>query len=209
MNVPALLAYLCDPTKLKYRPVAGEYIWADNELKPYRDINTPLYLAFSSDTSMRFTPIVNAQTGQFAKIAIEDQPMAYVRVVIDDTLHTFGWNRQPDPFDYYGNGPNFQFVSVYAMNQQIPWYATPNHIPGNPYTQPATIIQRASNTPTWCNASCQQGDPQAAMIMRPNGTSPARVRGSGSPRRSSPGLICWRATSGTSTCAVPCSASSC
>ena len=37
MNVPALLAYLCDPTKLEYRPVAGEYVWADNELKPYRD----------------------------------------------------------------------------------------------------------------------------------------------------------------------------
>ncbi len=166
MNVPPLLAYLCDPTKLKYRPVAGEYIWADNELWPYQDINTPLYLAFTSDTSMRFTPIVNAQTGQFAKIAIEDQPMAYVRVVIDDTLHTFGWNRQPDPLDFYGNGPNFQFVSVQAMNLQIPWYATPNHIPGNPYTQPATIIQRASNSPTWCDASCQQGDDQAVVIMQ-------------------------------------------
>ena len=37
-NLPALLAYLCDPTKLEYRPVAGEYIWADNELKPYRNV---------------------------------------------------------------------------------------------------------------------------------------------------------------------------
>ena len=111
MNVPPLLAYLCDPTKLEYRPVAGEYIWADNELSPTRTY-TPLYDAVGSDTSIRFTPIINAQAKQFAKLAIEDEPMAYARVVVDDVLHTFGWNRQPDPYDYYGNGPNFQFVSV-------------------------------------------------------------------------------------------------
>jgi hypothetical protein len=165
-NLPALLAYLCDPTKLEYRPVAAEYIWADNELKPYRDITTPLYDQYGSDPSVRFTPVVNAQTGQFARLAIEDQPMAYVRVVIADTLHTFGWNRQPDPLDFYGNGPNFQFVSVRDMNLQIPWYATPDRIPGNPFTQPATIIQEANNRPNWCNASCQKGDPQAVLIMQ-------------------------------------------
>jgi hypothetical protein len=165
-NLPAILAYLCDPTKLEYRPAAGEYIWADNELEPYRKVNTPLYLAFGSDVSMRFTPVVSAQTGEFAKIAIEDQPMAYVRMVIDDTLHTFGWNRQPDPFDVYGNGPNFQFVSAHAMNLQIPWYATPYHIPGNPDTQLANVNQLASDTPTWCDAKCQQGDLQANLIMK-------------------------------------------
>jgi hypothetical protein len=154
-NLPGLLAFLCDPTKPQYRPVAGEYVWADHELRPYEYMNTPLYLAYNSDTSMRFTPEVNALTQQFAKFAIEDQPLAYVRVVIDDTLHTFGWSRQPDPFDYYGNGPNFQFVSGHTMNLQIPWYATPYQIPGNPYTQP----------PTWCNATCQQGDQQAVLIM--------------------------------------------
>jgi hypothetical protein len=164
-NLPATLAYLCDPAKLEYRPPAGEYVWADNEMYPYRDVNTPLYLAFTADTSARFTPTASGQTEQFAKIAIEDQPMAYLRVVIDDTLHTFGWNRQPDPFDYYGNGPNFQFVSAHQMNLQIPWYATPYHIPGNPYTQPATIAHLAGDTPTWCNASCQEGDPQAAQFM--------------------------------------------
>jgi hypothetical protein len=164
-NLPTVLAYLCDPTKLEYRPPAGEYVWADNELYPYRDVSTPLYLAFTSDTSDRFTPTASGQTEQFAKIAIEDQPMAYLRVVIDDTLHTFGWNRQPDPLDFSGNGPNFQFVSAHEMNLQIPWYATPHHIAGNPYTQPASIIQRASDTPTWCNANCQLGDPQAAQIM--------------------------------------------
>ena len=153
------------PSQAGVPPAAGEYVWADNELAPHRDINTPLYLAFGSDTAARFTPTASAQTGQFAKIAIEDQPMAYVRVVIDDTLHTFGWNRQPDPLDFYGNGPNFQFVSVHAMNLQIPWYATPYHIPGNPYSQQATVIQRASSNPTWCNVSCQKGDPQAIQVM--------------------------------------------
>jgi hypothetical protein len=159
MNVPPLLAYLCDPTKLEYRPVAGEYVWADNELKPYQDSYTPLYLAFGSDTAARFTPVVSAQTQKFAEIAIEDQPVAYARVVIDDILHTFGWNRQPDPHDYYGNGPNFQFVSTQVMNLQIPWYATSYHIPGTPTHQPD------SSSPTWCNATCQQGDPQAVQIQ--------------------------------------------
>jgi hypothetical protein len=164
-DLPAVLSYLCDPTKLEYRPPAGEYVWADNELYPYRSINTPLYLAFGSDTSARFTPVASAQTEQFAKIAIEDQPMAYLRMVIADTLHTFGWTRQPDPYDYAGNGPNFRFVSAYEMNQQIPWYATPYHIPGTPYTQLSTPEQRASDTPTSCNANCQLGDPQAVQIM--------------------------------------------
>jgi hypothetical protein len=164
-NLPAVLSYLCDPTKLEYRPPAGEYVWADNELYPHRSVNTPLYLAFGSDTSVRFTPVASAQTEQFAKVAIEDQPMAYLRMVVDDTLHTFGWNRQPDPYDYAGNGPNFRFVSAHEMNLQVPWYATPYHIPGNPYTQQPTIEQKATGTPTWCNADCQQGDPQAVQIM--------------------------------------------
>jgi hypothetical protein len=165
-NLPTTLAYLCDPAKLDYRPPAGEYVWADNELYPHRSLYTPLYLAFGSDTSVRFTPVANAQTGQFAKLAIEDQPVAYARVVIDDVLHTFGWNRQPDPYDYYGNGPNFRFTSAHDMNQQIPWYATPSHIPGTSYTQQATDVQKANSSPTWCDASCQEGDPGAVQIMQ-------------------------------------------
>ena len=160
MNVSPLLQYLCDPTQLDYRPVAGEYIWADNELKPYQDRYTPLYLAVGSDTSLRFTAAINAQAGQFAERAIEAEPFAYARVVVDDVLHTFGWNRQPDPHDYSGNGPNFQFVSAHEMNLQIPWYVTPARIPGNPYHQPR------SQSPTWCDAKCQQGDEQAVVIMQ-------------------------------------------
>jgi hypothetical protein len=163
MDVPPLLTYLCDPTQLADRPPPGEYIWADNELlpngSPDRDAYTPLYQVLGSDTSFRFTPEISSQLTQFAERAIEDQPMAYVRAVTDDVLHTFAWNRQPDPYDYYGNGPNFQFVSTHEMNLQIPWYATPYQIPGNPEYQPH------STDPTWCNESCQKDDQQAIQIQ--------------------------------------------
>jgi hypothetical protein len=166
MNVPALVAFLCDPTKLADRPVAGEYIWADHEQLPYsehgrRDYYTPMYNAYGSDTSARFTPEVNALAKQFALSAIESQPQAYARVVIDDVLHTFGWSRQPDPNDYYGNGPNFRFVGQHEMNLQIPWYVTPAHIPGNP-----TYQEHSTSALTWCNAKCVAGDTQAAVIMK-------------------------------------------
>jgi hypothetical protein len=47
-------------------------------------------------------------------------------VVIGDTLHTFGWNRQPDPNDYEGNGPAFRFVDGATLNGLIPWWANPD-----------------------------------------------------------------------------------
>jgi len=163
MNVPPLLAYLCDPTQLVNRPPAGEYIWADNELplpgQVYGDL-TPLYKALGADTSLRFTPEISGQLQQFAERAIEDMPMAYARVVIDDTLHTFGWTRQPDPNDYAGNGPNFRYVDTREMNRQVPWYATPYHIPGNPEYQP-----HSTTSTTWCDAKCQKSDVQAAVIL--------------------------------------------
>jgi hypothetical protein len=167
MNVPSLTAFLCDPTKLKDRPVAGEYIWADDEALPYAryhgepEYYTPMYHAYGSDTSLRFTAQVNALAKQFAVAAIESQPKDYAKVVIDDVLHTFGWNRQPDLHDYYGNGPNFRFVSAHDMNLQIPWYVTPTQIPGNP-----TYQLHSTSAETWCDATCQQNDSQAVVIMQ-------------------------------------------
>jgi hypothetical protein len=193
MDEPALLAYLCDPTKLKYRPPAGEYIWADNELPPFEKVNTPLYLALGSDTSQRFNAVVSAQMRQFAEHAILSQPKDYLRTVVGDVLHTFGWTRQPDPDDYAGNGPNFRFVSTSAMNLQIPWYATPVHIPGNPTYQPM------SSSLTWCNATCRP-----ARSSRRKRTSPARA--TGGPRRCSRGLTGCSGTSGTCSCPAACSA---
>jgi hypothetical protein len=120
------LQELCDPTPPSLRPVSGEYIWTDNELGPDANVNTPLYnLTGSADTSLRFTPYIDGLTGKFAKDAILAQPLDYLRVVTHDTLHTFGWNRQPDPNDYSGNGPAFQFVSDSALDALIPWWAGP------------------------------------------------------------------------------------
>ena len=135
MTLPADLRYLCDPTKPQDRPAAGEYIWADNELPPHQNTYTPLYKTLNSNTGLRFTVTVSGQAGQFAERAIEAQPVAYLRVVTRDVLHTFGWNRQPDPGGYSengnGNGPTFQFVSGPEMTAQIPWYA-PRRPAGRP-----------------------------------------------------------------------------
>ena len=123
MNPPADIRALCDPTPPYYRPVSGEYLWTDNELGPYYWRTSPLYnLTKSSDTSQRFTPQVNGMAEKFARDAILAQPGDYLRVVLHDTLHTFGWNRQPDPYNYYGNGPVFQFDPVAPP---VPWWAGP------------------------------------------------------------------------------------
>jgi len=123
---PANLQVLCDPTPKFRRPVAGEYIWADNELGASAGTTTPLYnLTQSADTNWRFGPYVNGLTEKFARDAIVAQPLDYLGTVAVDTLHTFGWNRQPDPNDYAGNGPAFQFVSGSELNSLIPWWAGP------------------------------------------------------------------------------------
>jgi hypothetical protein len=83
---------------------------------------------------------MNARTKSFAERAISAQPAAYVRVVTKDILHTFGWNRQPDPNDWYGNGPAFEFVaSTGHLDSLIPWYAQPSY--ANSGTQARQIHQ--------------------------------------------------------------------
>ena len=127
IDPPARLRFLCDPTPPSLRPVAGEYIWADNELGPDAGRHTPLHtFTDSSDNSLRFGPVINAETEAFARDAILAQPADYLRVVVDDTVHTFGWNRQPDPNDYAGNGPAFRFVDGPTLTGLIPWWANPD-----------------------------------------------------------------------------------
>jgi len=123
---PADLQVLCDPTPPYLRPVSGDYIWTNNELGPDKSKATPLYNATQSeDTSLRFTPSINSMAGKFARDAILAQPFDYLHVVAHDTLHTFGWTRQPDPNDSYGNGPAFSFVSGAELAHLIPWWAGP------------------------------------------------------------------------------------
>jgi hypothetical protein len=126
INPPADVRALCDPTPPHLRPVSGEYLWADYEKWPANHVTTPLYNLYKShDNTLRFTPTVNGMAQKFAKEAILAQPVDYLRVVAHDTLHTFGWNRQPDPNNYYGNGPAFQFVPGRTLNALIPWWANP------------------------------------------------------------------------------------
>jgi hypothetical protein len=145
MKLPADLVFMCDPTKPRYRPAAGEYIWADNELWPYQNTYTPLYRALGSDTGKRFTATFSSQARTFAERAIEAQPAAYLRVVTRDILHTFGWSRQPDPTGNVanGNGPTFQFVSGQVMTGQVPWYAGKDYGTAGGTDQQSHIIYTA------------------------------------------------------------------
>ena len=122
---------LCDPTPPRLRPVSGEYLWANNERWPANHVTTPLYnLYHSGNNKLRFTPAVNGMAQKFAREAILAQPISYLHVVAHDTLRTFGWNRQPDPRNYYGNSPAFQFVSGKTLTALVPWWVNP--YPGDP-----------------------------------------------------------------------------
>jgi hypothetical protein len=118
----AKLRTLCDPTPTWARPASGEYLWANYELWPYNNHKTPLASLTGFDNTKRFTPYIEGLTQKFAEQAIIAQPLDYARVVAKDTLHTFGWNRQRDPGDIYGNGPPFRFGNT---PQPVPWWAMP------------------------------------------------------------------------------------
>jgi hypothetical protein len=122
MDPPADLRPLCDWTPTYHRPPAQEYVWADHEKWPAYKTWTPLYRLYGPGTSARFTPEVSSLTQKFAELAIRKQPVDYFRAVYADVVHTFGWDRQPDPKDMIGNGngPEFRFSdTVYP----VPWWA--------------------------------------------------------------------------------------
>lgn len=156
---PADLHFLCDKHPPQDRPPASQYIWADNDLPVNGKVTyTPLYSdkRFGADTNARFAPAVGAQEKQFAEFFIKKQPVTYLRVVGKDVLHTFGWNREPDPGGVYetanGNGPTFRFIRSSALTRERPWYTHPTHLPGTP-------------PQSYCDATCQRGDPQAGKIQ--------------------------------------------
>ena len=110
MTLPADLKVLCDPRPLAQRPTSQEYLWS---------VDTPLY-KFSRGN--QFSPAANKMAGQFARDAIESQPLAYAKAVLKDTLHTFTWNRTQS--DLTGSGPSFQFEPVVApvtANKTLWW----------------------------------------------------------------------------------------
>ncbi len=129
INPPTRLRVLCDPRPPSVRAVSGEYIWAED---------TPLARLTGRNNANRFTPAIEGLTEQFAKDAILAQPLSYLRVVTRDTLHTFGWNRQPDPDNYYGNGPVFQFRPSVLP---VPWWATRYRGDADAYRMNAAVRQ--------------------------------------------------------------------
>jgi hypothetical protein len=159
LDPPADLHFLCDKNPPQYRPPASQYIWADNDLPINGQVTyTPLYndKQIGSDTGARFAPAVGKKEKQFAEFFIKKQPVTYLRVALKDVVHTFGWNREVDPGGVYetanGNGPTFQFINRPALVHTIPWYTHPTHLPGTP-------------PQSFCDATCQQGDPQAGQIQ--------------------------------------------
>jgi hypothetical protein len=126
---PASLRVLCDTTPVSARPPVQDYLWADREEAPYAERRTPLDALTGNNNVHRFTRKIDGLTTRFAERAILAQPGAYARAVMDDTLHTFGWTRQPDPHDYTGNGLDFRFVSRAEVHSMIPWWA--GDVPGD------------------------------------------------------------------------------
>jgi hypothetical protein len=121
MKLPADLAVLCDPAPVYQRWPSQEYLWANYEMPPHQYRETPLAAQFGENNTARFTPVANSLTQSFAERAILAQPVTYLHVAAKDVMHTFGWTRQPDPDNYYGNGTQFQFTS---SPYQAPWWAT-------------------------------------------------------------------------------------
>jgi hypothetical protein len=109
MNPPASLRVLCDPRPPSQRPNSQEYLWSNN---------TPLAKLTGDNNIYRFTPQIESLTMKFAERAIEAQPLDYAKVVIKDTLTTFGWSRanadNTTLGDLEGDGPLFQFRSTVA-----------------------------------------------------------------------------------------------
>ncbi|HYZ52375.1 MAG TPA: hypothetical protein VE733_02535 [Streptosporangiaceae bacterium] len=106
MSLPQSLKVLCDPRAPAVRPNSQEYLWSTT---------TPLYKVSHGNN---FSKYADSIAGKFAKDAILSQPLAYLRVVAHDTLHTFTWTRTQS--DVTGSGPSFQFRETV---DPVPWWA--------------------------------------------------------------------------------------
>jgi len=106
MSLPADLLPLCTSVPPDQRPIAQAYIWTP--VSPLLRYSQPV-----------FSPAVNKLAEQFAIRAIEAQPLDYARVVWDDTVRSFEWNRSVFP--------NGQTYDAYLFGYQSP------AIPVDPY----------------------------------------------------------------------------
>jgi len=84
LRLTADLLSLCTAVPPDKRPVAQAYIWAQSS--PLNRFPAP-----------KFSPLSNSLAEEFALKAIEAQPGAYARTVLDDTWRSFAWNRTVFP----------------------------------------------------------------------------------------------------------------
>lgn len=84
MHVPVDELSLCTTTPPEKRPIAQSYIWTN--ISPL-DRFPPT----------KFSPLPNQLAEDFAKRAIEAQPVGYLKAVGHDVLFTFHWNRSVFP----------------------------------------------------------------------------------------------------------------
>jgi hypothetical protein len=105
MSLPQNLKILCDPAPPAVRPTSQQYLWSTT---------TPLYKVSHGN---QFSSRADSIAGKFAMAAILSQPLDYLRVVADDTLHTFTWTRTQS--DVTGSGASFQFRDT---ADPVPWW---------------------------------------------------------------------------------------
>jgi hypothetical protein len=139
MQLPADLLPLCTTVPPGQRPVAQAYIWAENS--PLNRFPAP-----------KFTPLPNKLAEQFAIRAIEAQPLAYARAVLDDTWHAFAWTRTAFPnaatydeylFGYHSLGiPPRDPVDGYPSAMAYYVQGDPSTVVVNPFAAAIRVYER-------------------------------------------------------------------
>jgi hypothetical protein len=121
MHPSAQLAVLCDPRSIAKRGNPQEYPWSNQ---------TPLAKLYGDNNVYRFTPAAESLTMKFAELAIEKQPLDYIKAVTVDTLQTFEWTRQGTgdfTSDSLGNlegsGSKFRFEPASGI-ESVPNFVT-------------------------------------------------------------------------------------
>jgi len=118
MNLSPDLLSLCTAVPPAQRPVAQAYIWT--AASPLHRFPSPV-----------FSALPNSLAQQFAIKAIEAQPGAYARAVLDDTWRSFDWSRQVFP--------NAQTYDEYLFGYQSVPISSAHHVPGYPSSAAAYL----------------------------------------------------------------------
>jgi hypothetical protein len=123
MTLPTDLLALCTSVPPAQRPIAQAYIWTD--ASPLDRFPPP-----------KFSPTVNKLAEEFAIKAIEAQPLDYAAAVWDDTVRSFGWNREVFPNGQTYDEYLFGYHSLAIPGSPYRGYSSPEayYARGNPDT---------------------------------------------------------------------------